>query len=81
MLGNVKQWVEDYFAPYPDRTVTDPVVPGPSEDLSFRRVVRGTSSGTNSPEYQRVSARGSIGAYSHEITVGISRQNGSFCRE
>ena len=37
MLGNVWEWVEDWFGPYPGGTVTDPV--GPSE--GSRRVVRG----------------------------------------
>jgi len=38
-LGNVWEWSHDWYGPYPDGQLTDPVGP----DLGFRRVVRGGS--------------------------------------
>ena len=52
MLGNVYEWVQDFYAPYPGGSVTDPI--GPSS--GSRRIVRGGSY-MRSPSDARASNR------------------------
>lgn len=54
MSGNVYEWVEDWYATYPDEAQTDPIC---MEGSIPYRVTRGGSTG-GTPKYCRVSYRG-----------------------
>jgi len=54
MSGNVNEWVEDWYASYPEEAQTDPVC---TEGSIAYRVLRGGSVG-GTPKYNRVSYRG-----------------------
>ena len=54
MSGNVYEWVEDWYGPYPEEAQTDPMC---TEGSIPYRVTRGGSVG-GTPKYSRVSYRG-----------------------
>ena len=65
-LGNVSEWVQDWYGPYPGSEVTDPTGPG----FGFRRVTRGGSF-TFDLRNTRVSARNYAYPYERFNNVGF----------
>ena len=66
ILGNVSEWVQNWYGPYPGSEVTDPTGPG----FGFRRVTRGGSF-TFDLRNTRVSARNSAYPYERFNSVGF----------
>lgn len=67
MSGNINEWVEDWFGPYPEEAQTDPIC---TEGSIPYRVVRGGSTG-GTPKYSRVSYRAVNMPESANLIVGL----------
>jgi formylglycine-generating enzyme required for sulfatase activity len=66
MLGNVWEWVADYYGPYSAESAVDPVGP----ETGIARAVRGSSC-SDFPAYTRASVRMKYGAGAQKSTVGF----------
>jgi formylglycine-generating enzyme required for sulfatase activity len=66
MYGNVWEWVEDWFAPYPSRAETDPL--GPASGTA--KVIRG-GSWFNEPEALRAANRNRHALDSRQTNLGL----------
>ena len=67
MSGNINEWVEDWYGPYPEEAQVDPIC---TEGSIPYRVVRGGSTG-GTPKYSRVSYRAVNMPESANLIVGL----------